>query len=170
MALLEILHFPDPRLRNNGKEITEFDSSLQKLIDDMYETMYDAKGVGLAATQVGIDKQIAVIDISETKDQPFVIINPTIISSSDLVTFNEGCLSVPYHYDKLQRFNKVKVKALDRFGKPFEIEGEELLAECLQHEIDHLKGKLYIDYLSNLKRQIIRQKLEKMKRRSRQHD
>lgn len=168
MALLKILHIPDPRLREQAQVITEFNEELQQFINDLFETMYDAPGVGLAATQVGIAKQVAVIDVSRDKTQPLVIINPEIVERGELVSFDEGCLSVPYHYDNLERSNWVRVKALDRHGKPFELEAEDLLAECLQHEIDHLNGKLYIDYLSAFKRNRIRDKIEKMKKREKE--
>lgn len=165
MALLKIVHFPDPRLRVQTKPVTDFGDELQQLIDDMFETMYENNGAGLASTQVGLDIQLSVIDISyKVGNKPFVIINPEIIEATELTRFEEGCLSVPHHYDALTRANKVKVKALDRFGKPFEMEGEGLLAEVLQHEIDHLNGKLYIDYLSTFKQKRIRVKIEKIKK------
>ena len=164
MAKLEILHFPDPRLRERARPVETFDDELQRLIEDMFETMYDAPGVGLAATQVGIDKRLSVIDVSEEKDDRLVIINPEIVEMGDLVQVQEGCLSVPGHYDKVRRAETCRVRALDRNGEPFEIEGEGLLAQCLQHEIDHLHGRLYIDQLSALKRSRIRKKLLKEQR------
>lgn len=165
MALLKILYIPDPRLREQTKIITQFDDpALQQFIDDMIETMYAARGVGLAATQVGIAKRIAVIDVSDEGNKPMVLINPEIIERSDDIMFDEGCLSVPGHYDRLGRANKIKMRALDRQGKPYEIEATGLLAECIQHEIDHLYGKLYIDYLSPLKRERIAKKVEKYKK------
>ncbi len=164
MAKLEILHFPDPRLRERARPVETFDDELQRLIEDMFETMYDAPGVGLAATQVGIDKRLSVIDVSEEKNDRLVIINPEIIEMGDLVQVQEGCLSVPGHYDKVRRADTCRVRALDRTGEPFEIEGEGLLAQCLQHEIDHLHGRLYIDQLSALKRSRIRKKLLKEQR------
>lgn len=151
MAILKILHIPDPRLREMAKPIETIDDQLQTFIDDMFETMYDAPGVGLAATQVGVALRVAVIDVSESKDQPLVLINPEIIDKQHMIEFQEGCLSVPAHYDKLERYAYVKMRALDRQGQSYELEGEGLLAECIQHEIDHLNGKLYIDYLSALK-------------------
>ena len=164
MAILKILHHPDPRLRNIGKPVEQFDDDLQTLIDDMFETMYDAPGVGLAATQVGIALRLAVMDCSAEKDSPIVMINPEIIATEAPELIEEGCLSVPGHYDKVQRHGKTTVKALDREGKPFELTGEGLLSQCIQHEIDHLDGKLYIDYLSQLKRNRIRRTLEKQQR------
>lgn len=164
MALLTILHHPDPRLREKAKPVSRFDAALQKLIDDMFETMYAAPGVGLAATQVGIAQRIAVMDCArEDKSEPMVFINPEILEQAEVAEVEEGCLSVPGVADKLKRFHRVKARALDRHGKPFEIEAEGLLAQCIQHEIDHLDGKLYIDRLSSLKRERLlkRQKEEK---------
>jgi len=167
MALLEILHFPDPRLRELAQPIEDIDQTLQTFIDDMFETMYDAPGVGLAATQVGVAKRVAVMDCSEKKDQPIVMINPEIISSEEPVKTDEGCLSVPDHYDNVTRFKRVKWRAQDRDGKTYEAEAEGLLAQCVQHEIGHLDGGLYIDKLSRLKRERIRRKFEK---RAKQED
>jgi len=166
MSLLTILHHPDPRLRQKAEPVTVFDDALQTLIDDMFETMYDAPGVGLAATQVGIAKRLAVMDCSEDKNkpQPIVIINPEILDPADRVEMEEGCLSVPGVADKVQRYNRLKLRALDRHGQPFELEAEGLLAQAVQHEIDHLDGKLYIDYLSALKRERISKKLAKARR------
>lgn len=163
MAILEILHHPDPRLRLKTKPVTVFDDALQTLIENLFETMYDAPGVGLAANQVGIDKRLAVMDCSDdkAKPQPFVLVNPEIIESSAKEEMEEGCLSVPGIFDKVQRFSRLKVRALDRDGKPFELEAEGLMAQAIQHEIDHLDGKLYIDYLSSLKRERIKKKLQK---------
>ena len=161
MAVLTILHAPDPRLRKKTPPVQQFDAALQKLIDDMFETMYDAPGVGLAANQVGVNLRLAVMDCSDEHDQPIVMINPEIIEGGDRQEMEEGCLSVPDIRDKVQRFNKLKVRALDRNGKPFEMEAEGLMAQCVQHEIDHLDGKLYIDYLSSLKRERIKKKLAK---------
>ena len=166
MALLTILCFPDPRLKNVAIDIQTIDASLQTFIDDMFETMYHAPGVGLAATQVGVAKRVAVIDISAEKDQPLVLINPEIIESRDHKIFEEGCLSVPQHFDRLSRANWVKMRAMDRHGKEYTLEAEGMLAECIQHEIDHLNGKLYIDYLSSLKRKLIRNKMEKIQRQA----
>ena len=163
MAVLEILHHPDPRLRQKAKPVTVFDDALQKLIADLFETMYDAPGVGLAANQVGIDKRLAVMDCAEdkSKPQPLVLINPEIIESSSKEEMEEGCLSVPGIFDRIERYNRLKLRALDRHGQPFEIEAEGLMAQAIQHEIDHLNGKLYIDYLSSLKRERIKKKLLK---------
>ncbi|PPE75271.1 peptide deformylase [Solimonas fluminis] len=163
MALLEILQHPDPRLRQKAAPVTQFDEALQRLIDDMFETMYDAPGVGLAATQVGVAKRLAVMDTSEDKAQPkpMVIINPEIFEAGDRQTMDEGCLSVAGYSDKVERYNKLRMRALDRHGQPFELEAEGLMAQAIQHEIDHLDGKLYIDYLSSLKRERLRKKMEK---------
>jgi len=163
MAILEILHHPDPRLRLKTKPVTVFDDALQALIKDLFETMYDAPGVGLAANQVGIDKRLAVMDCADDKSKPapFVMINPEIIESSAKEEMEEGCLSVPGIFDKVQRFTRLKVRALDGNGKSFELEAEGLMAQAIQHEIDHLDGKLYIDYLSSLKRERIKKKLLK---------
>ena len=156
MALLPILHAPDPRLRKKTPPVTVFD-----LIDDMFETMYDAPGVGLAANQVGVMLRLAVMDCSDEHDQPMVMINPEVVGADEQVEMEEGCLSVPDIRDKIQRYNKVRLRALDRKGQPFELEAEGLMAQCIQHEIDHLDGKLYIDYLSSLKRERIKKKLAK---------
>ena len=161
MALLPILHAPDPRLRKKTPPVTVFDQKLQTLIDDMFETMYDAPGVGLAANQVGVMLRLAVMDCSDEHDQPMVMINPEVVGADEQVEMEEGCLSVPDIRDKIQRYNKVRLRALDRKGQPFELEAEGLMAQCIQHEIDHLDGKLYIDYLSSLKRERIKKKLAK---------
>lgn len=161
MALLEILHHPDPRLRQKAHPVTAFDAEFQRLIEDMFETMYDAPGVGLAATQVGVPLRVAVMDVSEDKSARIVIANPEILASEDVQDMEEGCLSVPDFKDTIKRFNKLHLRALDRDGKPFEIDAEGLVAQCIQHEIDHLDGKLYIDYLSSLKRDRITKKLTK---------
>jgi peptide deformylase len=161
MALLPILHHPDPRLRKKTPPVRTFDAALERLIGDLFETMYAAPGVGLAANQVGVQLRLAVMDCSEQHDQPVVMINPELVESSEPQEVEEGCLSVPDIRDKIQRSNKVKLRALDRHGKPFELEADGLMAQCIQHEIDHLDGKLYIDYLSSLKRERIRKKLLK---------
>ena len=166
MALLQILNFPDPRLRKKATTIKEVTDKIRKLADDMLETMYDAPGVGLAANQVNVQKRLIVLDISEDKSEPLVFINPKIIATEGECESEEGCLSVPETYELVSRAEKVTVKALNREGEPFEIEGDELLAICLQHEIDHLDGKLFVDYLSNLKRQRIKKRLEKMNKQS----
>lgn len=164
MAIHKIIYLPDERLRKQSKTIDVFDDALQTLIDDMFETMYEAKGVGLAAPQIGINIMLSVIDVVGDKQNQIVIINPEIIECREIESFQEGCLSVPGVYDTVKRAKWVKVKALDRDGNPFEIEGEGLLGECLQHEIDHLNGKLFVDLLSPLKRNLARKKLEKVKR------
>jgi peptide deformylase len=161
MALLQILEFPDPRLRKRAQPVTQFDASLRKLVDDMFETMYSAPGIGLAATQVNVPKRLLVIDISDRRDQPLVLINPDVVAREGVEETEEGCLSVPGVFDKVTRAEKILVRALDRDGKPFELEADGLLAVCIQHEIDHLDGKLFVDYLSELKRTRIRKKLEK---------
>ncbi|MCE0722729.1 peptide deformylase [Legionella resiliens] len=164
MAIHPILYLPDPRLRAVAKPVVHFDDKLQILIDDMFETMYDARGVGLAAPQIGISLRLSVIDIAGDKQNQLVIINPEIIASEGENKFEEGCLSVPGAYDTVIRAEKVTVKALDRKGNPYEIKAEGLLAECLQHEIDHMNGKLFIDLLSPLKKAMARKKLDKFKR------
>ncbi|MBX2859243.1 MAG: peptide deformylase [Cellvibrionaceae bacterium] len=165
MALLPILEFPDPRLRTKAKPVTQVDGAVRKLVDDMFETMYDAPGIGLAATQVNVHKQVIVIDISEDKSESLVFINPSIETlDQTLFDYEEGCLSVPGFYEEVSRPRGVRVKALDREGKPFEIEPEGLLAVCIQHEMDHLSGKLFVDYISSIKRDRIRKKLQKSQR------
>ena len=164
MSHLTILHFPDERLRTVAKPVERVDDRLRKFIDDMFETMYEAPGIGLAATQVDFHQRLIVIDVSEEKDQPLVFINPEILEKDGVEEMDEGCLSVPGIYEKVQRADKVKVRALDRNGEPFELEAHGLLAVCIQHEIDHLDGKLFVDYLSSLKRQRIKKKLEKQLR------
>ena len=165
MALLPILEHPDPRLRQKASPVTVFDEALQRLIDDMFETMYDAPGVGLAATQVGVMQRLAVMDCAakDAPPEPVVLINPEIVDASERTEMEEGCLSVPDTNEKVPRFNRLKMRALDRHGKAFEIEAEGLLAQAIQHEIDHLDGKLYIDYLSSLKRERINRKLRKQR-------
>ena len=166
MAVLEILEFPDPRLRTEAKPVAKVTRTTRTLIDDMFETMYEAPGIGLAATQVNVHERILVIDISEEQDQPQVFINPQItILDAELGEYDEGCLSVPGFYETVNRPKKIEVTALDRSGEAFTKELNGLLAICLQHEIDHLDGKLFVDYLSPLKRQRIRKKLEKSQRR-----
>ncbi|BDA58565.1 peptide deformylase [Shewanella xiamenensis] len=161
MALLKVLRFPDERLRTQAQPITEFTAELQTQIDDMFETMYQEKGIGLAATQVDYHKQLIVIDLQDEVERPTVFINPEIIASSGDFCNEEGCLSVPGIYAKVDRAEFVTVKALDRYGNEFTVEADDLFAICIQHEMDHLKGKLFVDYLSPLKRQRIKQKLEK---------
>lgn len=164
MAKLEILEFPDSRLRNRAETVDVVDDALRQTIDDMFETMYEAPGIGLAATQVNIAKRLVVIDISEEKDQPLVLINPEILEKDGEEEMDEGCLSVPGVYERVRRADHIKMRALDRNGEPFELEAGGLLAVCIQHEIDHLEGKLFVDYLSEMKRQRIRKKLEKERR------
>lgn len=167
MAILEILHHPDPRLREKALPISDFGDELQQFIDDLFETMYDAPGVGLASTQVGIRKRVAVMDCSEDKSAPLVMVNPEILEQEEPAKVEEGCLSVPGFLDNVTRFTKLRFKALDRHGEPYEMEAEGLFAQCVQHEIGHLDGELYIDMLSPLKRDRIRRKLEKEARQAR---
>jgi len=161
MATLDILRFPDPRLRNKAKTVDSVDDSIRQLADDMLDTMYKAPGIGLAATQVNVAKRVIVVDVSEKQDEPLVLINPELLETTGSEEMEEGCLSVPGYYEKVTRAEKIRVKALDREGEAFETEMDGLLAVCVQHEIDHLDGKLFVDYLSSLKRQRIRKKLEK---------
>ncbi len=161
MPILEILHFPDPRLRNQAKPVEEFDNKLREFADSMLQTMYHCSGVGLAATQVGVPWRLVVIDVSEERDQPLCLVNPEIIEREGEEESEEGCLSVPSVYEKVTRAERVRVKAQDKNGERIELEADGLLAVCIQHEVDHLDGKLFIDYLSGLKRQRIRKKLEK---------
>ncbi len=161
MAILNILHFPDARLRNKAKPIAAVDDALRQLIDDMFETMYTAPGIGLAATQVNVAQRLMVIDVTAEKTQPLCFINPEILDKSGEEEMEEGCLSVPGYYDLVRRAERVKVRAQDRNGQSFEIDADGLLAVCIQHEIDHLDGKLFVDYLSELKRQRLRKKIEK---------
>ncbi|MWV10883.1 peptide deformylase [Pseudomonas sp. R-28-1W-6] len=165
MAILNILEFPDSRLRTIAKPVTQFDDALQQLIDDMFETMYAAPGIGLAATQVNVHKRLVVMDLSEDKSEPRVFINPEFESLTEQMDqYQEGCLSVPGFYENVDRPQKVRIKALDRTGQPYELVAEGLLAVCIQHECDHLNGKLFVDYLSSLKRDRIKKKLEKQHR------
>ena len=161
MALLQILEYPDPRLRTKAQPVTEFNESLSKFIDDMFETMYAAPGIGLAATQVDFHRRLIVIDVSKDRNEPLVFINPEILSKEGVGVMEEGCLSVPGIFDDVQRAAKVRVRAQDRTGQVFERDLDDVLAVCLQHEMDHLDGKLFVDYLSDLKRERIRKKLEK---------
>lgn len=165
MALLPILQHPDPRLRERGKRVEVFDAKLQALIADMFETMYAAPGVGLAATQIGVPLQLAVLDCSEAHDGKRVLINPRVLAEDDIEEMEEGCLSIPDIQEKVRRYNHVTVRAQGADGKPYELKAEGLLAQCLQHEIDHLNGKLFVDYLSRLKRERIRKKMVKMHKR-----
>jgi peptide deformylase len=165
MALLEILEFPDTRLRTIAKPVATVDDSVRELIDNMFQTMYDASGVGLAATQVNVHKRIVVIDVSGDQSQPLVLINPEVtVLGDDAAPYDEGCLSVPGFYESVDRPTQIRLNALDRDGKPYELIPDGLLAVCIQHELDHLNGKLFVDYISQIKRQRIRKKLEKQHR------
>ncbi|MDO3387719.1 peptide deformylase [Gilvimarinus sp. SDUM040013] len=165
MALLEILEFPDPRLRTIAKPVENVDDSVRELIDNMFETMYAAPGIGLAATQVNVHRRIVVMDISEDQSEPRVLINPEVtVLGDDAAPYDEGCLSVPGFYESVDRPTQIRVDALDRDGKSFTLEPDGLLAVCIQHELDHLNGKLFVDYISQIKRQRIRKKLEKLHR------
>ena len=167
MALLPILEYPDPRLHTVAQPVTTFDDALRRLAADMAETMYEAPGIGLAATQVNVHKRIVVMDLSEDRSAPMVFINPVFETLTDeMDQYQEGCLSVPGFYENVDRPQRVKINALDRDGKPFEMIAEGLLAVCIQHECDHLNGKLFVDYLSNLKRDRIKKKLEKLHRQN----
>ena len=162
MATLKILEFPNPNLRKVAVPVTSFDNDLKRLIDTMFETMYEANGIGLAATQVDVHKRLLVLDVSEERDDPQVFVNPTIdVIESDLADYDEGCLSVPGFYETVSRPKKIKVSAQDKEGSQFEIEADGVLSVCIQHEIDHLDGKLFVDYLSSLKRNRIKDKLQK---------
>jgi peptide deformylase len=161
MALLQILEYPDPRLRTKARPVTEFDAALQRTIDDMFETMYAAPGIGLAATQVDFHRRLIVVDISPDKSEPLVFVNPEILTREGVGTMEEGCLSVPGIFDEVQRAAQVRARFQDRHGAVQERDLDGLLAVCLQHEMDHLEGKLFVDYLSDLKRERIRKKLEK---------
>lgn len=165
MAKLDILRYPDPRLHTVARPVAEVDDRIRRLVDDMIETMYDADGVGLAATQVDVHERVIVIDTSETRDDPRVLINPELVARSDELTFaDEGCLSVPQVYDKVQRHARVGVRALGRDGLPYEFEAVDLLAIAVQHEMDHLQGKVFVEYLSQLKRDRIRTRMLKKAR------
>jgi len=166
MTILDILHFPDPRLRNIAQPVEQVDDTIRKLVHDMFETMYAAPGIGLAATQVNVDKRVIVIDVSEEKDQPLCLINPEILARDGVEEMEEGCLSVPGVFELVERADHIRIQALDRDGERIEMEVGDLLAVCIQHEIDHLDGKLFVDYLSPLKRARIRKKLEKEQRQS----
>ncbi|WP_406705775.1 peptide deformylase [Sodalis sp.] len=164
MSLLQVLHYPDERLRKVAKPVADVNDAIRRIVDDMFETMYAEKGIGLAATQVDIHQRIIVIDVSENRDQRLVLINPELLEKSGETGIDEGCLSIPDQRGFVPRAEKVKVRALDRDGNSFELEADDLLAVCIQHEMDHLVGKLFVDYLSPLKRQRIRQKMEKLAR------
>jgi peptide deformylase len=164
MSLLSILEYPDPRLRTKAQPVTVFDEALQTLIDDMFATMYAAPGIGLAASQVNVHRQLLVLDVSEEKNEPMVLVNPKILASVGSQTYQEGCLSVPGIFADVDRADHITVESLDRYGKPQNFEADGLLAVCIQHEMDHLVGKLFVDYLSPLKRELVRKKLEKARR------
>jgi len=164
MAKLKILEFPDPRLRKKAKPVENVDAVLGQLIDDMFETMYEAPGIGLAATQVDVHRRVLVADVSNEKNEPWVLINPVILEQDGVEVTEEGCLSVPGYYEAVERAEHIRVRYLDRDGAEVESEFEGLLAVCVQHEMDHLEGKLFVDYLSEAKRQRIRKRLEKDRR------
>lgn len=164
MAILTILEFPDERLRQKAKPVAKVDDAIRQLIDDMFETMYAAPGIGLAATQVNVQQRLLVLDISEEKNQPLALINPELLSREGQEESDEGCLSVPGVFEKVKRAEKIRVRALNRDGESFEMDADGLLAVCIQHEIDHLEGKLFVDYLSPLKRQLARKKVKKEQR------
>jgi len=162
MSLMTILEFPDPRLRKVAEPVEQVTDELREILDNMVETMYDAEGIGLAATQVNVHKRMLVIDISEDRNDPMIFINPEItVLDPELLGHEEGCLSVPGYYEEVNRPRRVKINAIDRDGQPFEMEAEGILAVCIQHELDHLNGRLFVDYISVLKRQRIKSKLEK---------
>jgi len=162
LSILTVLEFPDKRLRTKAKEVAVVNEKIMALVDDMFETMYDFKGVGLAATQVNVHQRVIVIDVSEEKDAPLCLINPEIIEKQGTEESEEGCLSVPGFFENVTRAEKIKIKALDKQGESFELEAEELLSVCIQHEIDHLDGKLFVDYISAFKRNRIKAKLDKI--------
>ena len=164
MSQLTILEYPDPRLRTKAQPVAVFDAALQTLIDGMFETMYAAPGIGLAATQVNVHKQLLILDVSEEKNQPLVLINPKIVARDGSQNYQEGCLSVPGIYADVERADHISVEALDRHGQTLKFDADGLLAVCIQHEMDHLAGKLFVDYLSPLKRELVRRKLEKQRR------
>jgi len=166
MAILQILHYPDPRLRNIAAPVTSVDDEIRQLVDDMLETMYEAPGIGLAATQINVHKRILVADVSDGRNDPVCLINPNIVASSGLDETEEGCLSLPGVYEAVERADQIWVTGLNQFGAMVEFDADGLLAVCLQHEIDHLDGKLFVDYLSQLKRSRIRKKLEKVQKQS----
>ncbi len=167
MAILPILEFPDDRLRKKAAVIENVDKKIKQLVDDMTETMYKAEGIGLAATQVNVQLRVIMIDVSEESNDPLCLINPEFIETEGLEESEEGCLSVPNFFEKIKRAERIKIKALDREGQSYELEADGLLAVCIQHEMDHLEGKLFVDYLSSLKRQRIKTKLEKINRKKR---
>jgi len=166
MALLDILHYPDPRLRIRAEPVAQVDDAIRQLAADMLETMYDAPGIGLAATQVNVHRRLIVLDVSEAHDNPLCLVNPQILSTEGEEEMEEGCLSVPGVYDLVNRAERIRVRALDLEGAPLELDADGLLAVCIQHEIDHLDGKLFVDYLSRLKRDRIRKRLDRRQRQA----
>jgi len=164
MTMLTILEFPDPRLRTKAQPVSAFDQGLKDLIEAMFATMYAAPGIGLAATQVNVHRQLLVLDVSEEKNQPLALINPRIVASEGSQVYQEGCLSVPGIFADVERADRITVEAQDRDGQPLTLQADGLLAVCIQHEMDHLVGKLFVDYLSPLKREMVRKKLEKQRR------
>ena len=164
MARLEILHFPDPRLRRRAEPVGAVDDHVRRLIDDMFETMYDAPGIGLAAPQVDVAKRVITIDLSKDRSEPLCLVDPEILQAGGEAETEEGCLSVPGVYEVIKRAESIRVRATNRDGRSREIEAEGLLAACIQHEIDHLEGRLFVDHLSRLKRQRVRRKAEKLLR------
>ncbi|NND82602.1 MAG: peptide deformylase [Gammaproteobacteria bacterium] len=164
MAILDILVYPDPRLRKVAKPVQSVDDNIRQLVRDMLETMYDAEGIGLAATQVDVHKQVIVMDLSETRDNPLVLINPQIVEQDGEQEYDEGCLSIPEYYAPVKRAESVKITALNPEGEIFDLQADGLLAVCIQHEMDHLKGKVFVDYLSRLKQDRVRKKLLKRQR------
>jgi peptide deformylase len=167
MAKLPILEYPDPRLRIRAEPVTKVDAEIRQLVDDLLETMYAADGIGLAATQVDRHQRVLVIDISDARNEPHVLINPEIVEATGEASSSEGCLSVPEYYDAVVRAERIRVRALGRDGRSFELEAEGMLAVCVQHEMDHLEGKLFVDYLSEMKRQRLRKKYLKKTKRDR---
>ena len=161
MTQLTILEYPDPRLRKTAAAVATVDDTVRQLVDDLLDTMYAAKGIGLAATQVDVHRRVIVLDVSDERDQPLVLINPELLSAAGRGPGEEGCLSVPDIYDKVQRATQIRIRALGTDGQPFEMDAEGLVAVCIQHEMDHLEGKLFVDYLSELKRTLIRRRLQK---------
>jgi len=166
MARLPILEYPDPRLRIRAEPVTKVDADIRRFVGDLFETMYSAPGIGLAATQVNVHKRILVVDVSTDHTEPHCLINPELVSAEGQTSAEEGCLSVPEFYDYVDRAAKIHVRALDRDGKPFELDAEGLLAVCIQHEMDHLDGKLFVDYLSELKRERLKRKATKKAKRA----
>lgn len=164
MALLDILEFPDPRLRTKAKPVTEVTAKITKLAEDMLETMYAAPGIGLAATQINVHQRLLVVDVSEDKTEPLVLVNPELTTKEGLIQSDEGCLSIPGFYEPVERFEKITVSALDKHGESFSLDADDLLSICIQHEMDHLEGKLFVDYLSSTKRQLIRKRLLKQQK------